>query len=68
MDNTINGETPRFEFGFYTFGNIVPDAVTGNRTSHHQRIQEIIELAKLAQEIRLHWRHLLLTRLKTKKL
>lgn len=40
-------EAKPFEFGFYTFGNIVPDAVTGKRTSHHQRIQEIIELAKL---------------------
>ncbi len=43
-------ETESFEFGFYTFGNIVPDSVTGARTSHHQRIQEIIKIAKLADE------------------
>ena len=48
MDNNVNSKSPEFEFGFYTFGNIVPDAVTGKRTSHHQRVQEIIELAKLA--------------------
>lgn len=40
----------KFEFGFYTFGNIVPDPVTGNRTSQHQRIKEIIEAAKLADQ------------------
>jgi probable LLM family oxidoreductase len=54
METTIiknkKTESEPFEFGFYTFGNIVPDAVTGKRTSQHQRIQEIIELAKLTDD------------------
>lgn len=39
-----------FEFGFYTFGNIIPDPLTGEKTSQHQRIKEIIEAAKLADQ------------------
>jgi probable LLM family oxidoreductase len=53
MDTIIKEEikgTGLFEFGFYTFGNIVPDSVTGARTSHHQRIQEIIKIGKLADD------------------
>ncbi|RYJ44215.1 LLM class flavin-dependent oxidoreductase [Flavobacterium beibuense] len=40
----------KFEFGFYTFGNIIPDPITGKKTSQHQRIKEIIEAAKLADD------------------
>ncbi|EJG03165.1 LLM class flavin-dependent oxidoreductase [Flavobacterium sp. F52] len=40
----------KFEFGFYTFGNIIPDPITGEKTSQHQRVKEIIEAAKLADQ------------------
>lgn len=38
------------EFGLYTLGDHLPDPSTGERISAQQRIQELIELAKLAEE------------------
>ncbi|QJD87092.1 LLM class flavin-dependent oxidoreductase [Cohnella herbarum] len=38
------------EFGIYTLGDHLPDPGTGNRISSQQRIHEIIELAKLAEQ------------------
>ncbi|PLR95534.1 LLM class flavin-dependent oxidoreductase [Bacillus sp. T33-2] len=38
------------EFGLYTLGDHIPDPHTGKRISAQQRINEIIELAKLADE------------------
>lgn len=38
------------EFGIYTLGDHLPDPVTGERISAEQRIREIIDYAKLADE------------------
>ena len=38
------------EFGLYTLGDHLPDPETGKRISAKQRLDEIIELAKLADE------------------
>lgn len=38
------------EIGLYTLGDLCPDPYTGTTTSAHQRIREIIEAAKLADE------------------
>ena len=38
------------EFGIYTLGDHLPDPITGERISAEQRIHEIIELAKLAEQ------------------
>jgi len=38
------------EFGIYTLGDHLPNPHTGERISAQQRIQEIIELAKLAEQ------------------
>jgi alkanesulfonate monooxygenase SsuD/methylene tetrahydromethanopterin reductase-like flavin-dependent oxidoreductase (luciferase family) len=38
------------EFGIYTLGDHIPNPYTGERISARQRIQEIIELAKLAEQ------------------
>ncbi len=38
------------EFGIYTLGDHLPDPHTGKRISAEQRIHEIIELAKLAEQ------------------
>ncbi|SFB21814.1 Flavin-dependent oxidoreductase, luciferase family (includes alkanesulfonate monooxygenase SsuD and methylene tetrahydromethanopterin reductase) [Lentibacillus halodurans] len=38
------------EFGLYTLGDHLPDPSTGERISAQQRLHEIIELAKLAEE------------------
>ncbi len=38
------------EFGIYTLGDHLPDPTTGKRISAEQRIQEIIEYAKLADQ------------------
>jgi probable LLM family oxidoreductase len=40
-----------FEFGLYTFGDIAPDALTGNAISAKQRLAEILAAAKLADEL-----------------
>ena len=38
------------EFGIYTLGDHISDPATGKRISQEQRIHEIIELAKLAEQ------------------
>nr|WP_285863096.1 LLM class flavin-dependent oxidoreductase [Lederbergia lenta] len=38
------------EFGLYTLGDHIPNPYTGKRISEKQRIHEIIELAKLAEQ------------------
>src|ERR1700730_18705709 len=38
------------EFGIYTLGDHIPNPYTGKRISAEQRIREIIELAKLAEQ------------------
>lgn len=38
------------EFGIYTLGDHIPDPHSGKRISQEQRIHEIIELAKLAEQ------------------
>ena len=38
------------EFGLYTLGDHIPDPLTGERISAEQRIHEIIDLAKLAEQ------------------
>ncbi|CAH0345987.1 LLM class flavin-dependent oxidoreductase [Bacillus sp. CECT 9360] len=38
------------EFGLYTLGDHIPNPITGKRISAKQRINEIIELAKLADQ------------------
>jgi alkanesulfonate monooxygenase SsuD/methylene tetrahydromethanopterin reductase-like flavin-dependent oxidoreductase (luciferase family) len=38
------------EFGIYTLGDHLPDPITGERISAEQRIHEIIEYAKLAEQ------------------
>ena len=38
------------EFGLYTLGDHIPNPLTGERISAEQRIHEIIELAKLAEQ------------------
>jgi alkanesulfonate monooxygenase SsuD/methylene tetrahydromethanopterin reductase-like flavin-dependent oxidoreductase (luciferase family) len=38
------------EFGIYTLGDHIPNPLTGERISAQQRIHEIIELAKLAEQ------------------
>jgi alkanesulfonate monooxygenase SsuD/methylene tetrahydromethanopterin reductase-like flavin-dependent oxidoreductase (luciferase family) len=44
--NPSNG----MEFGIYTLGDHIPNPLTGERISAQQRIHEIIELAKLAEQ------------------
>jgi len=39
------------EFGISTFGEIVPDHKAGNAVNAHKRVQELLEEAKLADEI-----------------
>lgn len=39
------------QFGISTFGEIVPDQKAGNAVNAHKRVQELLEEAKLADEI-----------------
>lgn len=41
----------KFEFGIYTFGELIPDPITGKVISAEERIQNIIKTAKLADEV-----------------
>ncbi|WP_188456449.1 LLM class flavin-dependent oxidoreductase [Virgibacillus oceani] len=43
-------ESDGLEFGIYTLGDHLPDPSTGERISAEQRIHEIIEYAKLAEQ------------------
>jgi len=44
------GDRKLFEFGIYTLGDLAPDAVTGHEMSAKQRLREIVDAAKLADE------------------
>ena len=48
-ERTVNN--PGFEIGIYTLADIGPDPLTGNVPSAQQRLKEIIEAAKLADEV-----------------
>lgn len=39
------------EFGISTFGEIVPDRVSGKATNAHKKVQELLQYVKLADEI-----------------
>lgn len=39
-----------FEFGLYTFGDLARDPLTGRAINAHERLQEIVAAAKLADE------------------
>jgi probable LLM family oxidoreductase len=41
----------KFEFGIYTFGEIIPDPITGKMISAEERIRNIIKTAELADEV-----------------
>jgi probable LLM family oxidoreductase len=43
------------EFGIYSFGDIHPDPVSGARTSPQQRLADLLERARLADEVGLHY-------------
>lgn len=50
-NNNIEASTKKgMEIGIYTFGDVIQNKQTGKRVSSHQRIKEIIEAAKLADE------------------
>jgi probable LLM family oxidoreductase len=42
------------EFGISTFGEIVPDKVSGHAVNAHKKVQELLQYAKLADEIDLN--------------
>lgn len=50
MENYRIDPSKGLEFGLYTLGDHLPEPATGERISAQQRIHEIIELAKLAEE------------------
>lgn len=50
MENFRIDESKGLEFGIYTLGDHIPNPATGKRISAQQRIKEIIELAKLAEQ------------------
>jgi alkanesulfonate monooxygenase SsuD/methylene tetrahydromethanopterin reductase-like flavin-dependent oxidoreductase (luciferase family) len=50
MENYRIDPNKGLEFGIYTLGDHIPDPHTGERISAEQRIHEIIELAKLAEQ------------------
>jgi probable LLM family oxidoreductase len=41
------------EFGISTFGEIIPDKVSGKAVNAHKKVQELLQYAKLADEISL---------------
>lgn len=43
------------ELGIYSFGDIHPDPLTGERTSPQQRMADLLERARLADEVGLHY-------------
>ena len=45
-----NGKTKELEFGLYSIGDHIPNPLTGSRISAEQRIHELIEASKLADE------------------
>jgi alkanesulfonate monooxygenase SsuD/methylene tetrahydromethanopterin reductase-like flavin-dependent oxidoreductase (luciferase family) len=55
MEKYRINESNGLEFGLYTLGDHIPNPHTGERISAQQRIQEIIELAKLAEQAGIHF-------------
>ena len=53
MQNYRIDPSKGLEFGLYTLGDHIPNPHTGERISSAQRIQEIIEIAKLAEQAEL---------------
>jgi probable LLM family oxidoreductase len=51
LRTTVTGERSPFEIGFMTFAEITADPRTGALPSAHQRAQETIEQARLADEV-----------------
>ncbi|MCO7175383.1 LLM class flavin-dependent oxidoreductase [Sporolactobacillus kofuensis] len=51
MENYRIDPNKGLEFGIYTLGDHLPDPLTGERISAEQRIHEIIEYAKLADQV-----------------
>ncbi|MGG2200691.1 LLM class flavin-dependent oxidoreductase [Paenibacillus validus] len=49
-DESNRAHGPDFEFGVYTFGDLLPDPQTGRTLSARQRLEEIVAAAKLADE------------------
>ena len=50
MTADVNKKQPGIEIGIYTLADLGPDPLTGRTISAHQRIKEMIEAAKLADE------------------
>ncbi|WP_314588651.1 LLM class flavin-dependent oxidoreductase [Paenibacillus terrigena] len=50
MNMKNEGVQPKFEFGLYTLGDLSIDIQTGHKISPAQRLHEIVEAAKLADE------------------
>ncbi|MFC3040863.1 LLM class flavin-dependent oxidoreductase [Virgibacillus xinjiangensis] len=50
MENYRIDQSNGLEFGIYTLGDHLPDPKTGDRISAEQRLHEIVEYAKLADE------------------
>ncbi|WP_152394455.1 LLM class flavin-dependent oxidoreductase [Paenibacillus guangzhouensis] len=50
MNMKDNGVEPTFEFGLYTLGDLSPDIQTGKPIHPAQRLRDIVEAAKLADE------------------
>lgn len=50
MQNYRIDQSKGLEFGLYTLGDHIPNPHTGERISSAQRLKEIIELAKLAEQ------------------
>lgn len=51
FDDELKNETKeQFEFGVYSFGELLPVPLSGKTTSPKQRIQDIIAAAKIADE------------------
>ncbi|MEN1968034.1 LLM class flavin-dependent oxidoreductase [Lentibacillus sp. N15] len=50
MENYGIDQSKGLEFGIYTLGDHLPNPLTGKRISAEQRIHEIIEYAKLAEQ------------------
>jgi alkanesulfonate monooxygenase SsuD/methylene tetrahydromethanopterin reductase-like flavin-dependent oxidoreductase (luciferase family) len=51
MENYRIDKNKGLEFGLYTLGDHLPNPATGERIPAHQRLDEIIELAKLADDV-----------------
>ena len=53
VNRTLHGSSRggiKMEIGVYTFGDLGPNPITGETISAHQRLKEVIELGKMADE------------------